>query len=238
MRKKNKLSLDDRIFQTVMQGQETAREATNIFYPGGVIAPFSFPSEQPSLSHLLAQAKAPPKPPDLSPEQLAENCRLIRDNVKQGKINNVEVQLHKGRQLSEKREFPLGNTAIKIRSIGSDEPEYFFIKAGDTLDSSIFLGEDNAGILLIRDEDGDDCFLRLSEFHMLSLRENPDPRKEVGLVTSYLWLTADVFTSVICAFSLDPIKNLLLSDWLRSEWQRAEDAASTSSGADGGEIHG
>lgn len=76
------------------------------------------------------------------------------------------------------------------------------------------------------------------EFHLLSLRENPDPRKEIGLMASYLSLTAKVFTSIIFASSLDPIKNLLLSEWLQSEWQRAKDAASKSvNEATGGEVN-
>ena len=234
----NKLSLEDRIFQNMMQECETARESVGIYYPDGCIAPFSFPTEQTFRSHLLKQAKALPKPQDLTQEQMAETCQLVRANVKQGKANNAEVQLNKGRQLSGKCKFPLGDTVLKLRVMDTDEPEYFFMKAGNMLDSSIFLGGDNAGILLIQDENGDDCFLRLSEFHMLSLREAPDPRKDVGLITSYLWLTAEVSTSVILAASLDPIKSLLLSDWLQSEWQRAKDAASTSPGADGGETHG
>jgi len=90
------------------------------------------------------------------------------------------------------------------------------------------------GIMLIRDENGDDYFLRLSEFHMLSLRTDPDPHKEVGLMTSFVWLSAKVYTSVVVAPSLDPIKNLLLSEALLAEWQRAKDAASKPSGEEGG----
>lgn len=230
MGKKSESKLENSVFQMMLQEEEKAKATTNNFYPGGVIAPFSLSSEQAPLAPLLAQAKTPPDPQAPTQKQLAEQCWSIRSNVKAGKPNNIEVQLNKGRQLSDKNAFPLGNTVVKILPMDANEPNYLFSKAGDTLDASVFLGEDDAmGIMVIRDENGDDYFFRLSEFHMLSLRENPDPRKEIGLMTSYLWLTAKVSSSVIFASSLDPIKNLLLSDWLQAEWQRAKDIASKSS---------
>ena len=93
-----------------------------------------------------------------------------------------------------------GNTVVKILPMDTSAQDYtfIFIKSGDTLDASVFLGGDNAsGIMVIKDENGEECFLRISEFHLLSLRENPNPRKEVGLMTSFLWLTAKVYTSII-----------------------------------------
>lgn len=237
MSKKNKPQLEDRIIQMMVQDDEKAKAAANTFYPDGVIAPFSLSSEQNPFASLLTQVKTPSAPQTPTQEQLAELCQLIRANVKQGKLGNVEIQLNKGRQMSDKQLLPLGNTAIKLR-IGTDEPKYFFIKAGDTLNASIFLSSDVAAtIMVIEDENGDDFFLFLSEFHMLSLRENPDPRKEVGLMTSFESLTSKVYSSVIFASTLNPIKNLLLSEWLQTAWQRAKDAASKSSEAERGETH-
>lgn len=138
---------------------------------------------------LIAQAKQPPAPQTPSQEQLLEKCQQIRDNVRQGKTDNIEIQFRKGRQLSDKQVFPLGNTVVKMLPMDTNTQDYtfIFIKSGDTLDASVFLGGDNAsGIMVIKDENGEEYFLRISEFHLMSLRENPDLRKEVGLMTSFL----------------------------------------------------
>ena len=240
MGKKTESKQEKRIVQMMGQEEEKAKAAANRFYPNEVIASFSYSSEQNPFAPLLSQVKTLPTPQAPTQEQSAENCLSIRGNVKAGKPDSIEIQLNKGRQLSDKNAFPLGNTVIKVLPMDANEPNYLFIKAGDTLDASVFLGGDNVtGIMLIKDENGEDYFFRLAEFHMLSLRENPDPRKEVGLMTSYLWLTAKVSSSVIFADSLDPIKNLLLSDWLQAEWQRAKDMALKSTNeVGGGESNG
>ncbi len=217
---------ENRILKLTDQENEKAKVATSTFYPDGTIANFTLSSTERPLAALLAQAKQAPDPQAMTREQLLDACMQIRENIRQGKSGNVEVQLNMGRQISDKQVFPLGNTAIKVSLMDANEPYYLFIKAGDTLDAHVFLGDGKTpGVLAIEDENGDENFLQISEFHLLSLRENPDPHKEIGLTTSYLWLTAKVYSSIIFAASLDPIKNLLLSDWLQAEWQRAKDAA-------------
>lgn len=231
---------EDRILKMMDQANEKANAAVSVFYPDGIIANFTPSSAEHPLAALFTQVKQPSTLQSPTQEQLSDACQQIRENVRQGKPGNAEVQFNKGRQLSDKQVFPLGNTVAKILPMDFNQPFYSFIKSGDTLNASVFLGGDNAyGILAMKDESDEDYFFRLSEFHLLSLRENPDPRKEIGLVTSYLWLTAKVYSSVIFAFSLDPIKNLLLSDLLQAEWQRAKDAASKPTNeATGGESNG
>lgn len=240
MSKKSETKQIDRMAQMALQNEKEANAATSTFYLNGVIAPFSFSPEQNPFAPLLTQVKTPPVPQTPTQEQLTELCQLIRTDVKQGKPGSIEIQLNKGRQLSDKNIFPLGNTVVKLRTMDADEPIYLFIKADDTLDAAVFLGGDNAtGIIVIKDEKGEEHFLRLSEFHLLSLRENPDPRKEIGLMTSYLYLTAKVYTSIIFATNLFPVKNLLLSECLQKEWQRAKDSAAKSSDEiAGGECNG
>lgn len=238
MDKEFKSNLENCIHQLIAKEEAKVKAVANNFYSDGVIAPFSLSSEQDPLAPLLALAKASSTPQALTQEQLSESCLQIRRNIQQGKSSNIEIQLHKGRQLSDNQPFPLGNTVIKVLPMDANEPNYLFIKGGDTLDASVFLGGDNAvGIVLLKDKNGDDYFFRLAEFHMLSLRENSDPRKEVGLMTSYLWLTAAVYSSVVFASTLNPIKNLLLSEWLQTAWQQAKEAASKASEAEGSESH-
>lgn len=237
---KNKTKLVDRAFQLLDQQNKQAKAAVSNFHDDGIIANFTPSSAEQPLAALLAQAKQPPAPQAPTQEQLLDACLNIRNNIKQGKLSNIEVQFNMSRQVSDKQILPLGNTVVKALPLNSNQPVYLFIKAGDTLDAHVFLGDGNIpGVMAIEDENGEECFLPLAEFHLLSLREDPDPRKEIGLMTSYLWLTSKVYSSIIFAASLDPIKNLLLSDWLQAEWQRAKDATSKPTNeAEGGNSDG
>ena len=242
MNKKSKSKQESNILQVLAQEENKVNEESREFYIDGTIATFIPSSSQAPLASLLTQTKQSSAPQAPTQEQLSEKCQQIRDNVSQGKTGNIEIQFYKGRQLSGKQVFPLGNTVVKIlpKDTNTQDYTFIFIKAGDMLDASVFLGGDNAfGIMVIKDESGDEYFLRISEFHLLSLRENPDPNKEVGLMTSFLWLTAKVYTSIVFASNLFPVKNLLLSEWLQKEWQRAKGSAlKLSSEEVGGESNG
>ena len=225
MGKKSETKLAERLFQMLEQESEKASSEVKEFYPNGILADCSFSSEADPLIPLLAQAKMPPDPQSPTQDQLAEQCLAIRNNIKGGGTGNIEIQFNWRRQLSERTILPLGNTVVKLLLMGSTEPKYFYIKAGSTLDGLIFLGGDNNwAIMAIKDKEGHDYFLQLAELHMLSIQENIDPRKETGLMTSYSWLTGKVFSSIITSYSLDPVKNLLLSSWLESKWQQAKAA--------------
>lgn len=240
MGKESKSKLDDRLIEQMLQEDRKIRSEREIFYPADSLANFTFVAGQTLPPPLISRVKAEPNSQAPEQELLREVCQKTRDNVQLGKPGSVEIQLNKGRQMSDKRVFPLGNTVIKFLPSNASEPIYLFLKAEDTLDASVFLEDNNAsGIMLIKDESGDDFFFILSEFHMLSIAANPDPRKEVGLMTSYTIMAPKVYSSIVYGFSLDPIKNLLFSEWLLMQWQQAQDAASQSSDEEtGGEPNG
>ena len=241
MSKKNETKLADHAIQLLDQQNELAKTATNNFYDDSILVNFTPSSAKQPLATLLTLAKQPPAPQAMTQEQLLDTCMNTRIDVKQGKPGKIEIQFNMGRQISDQQILPLGNTVVKALPMNSNQPAYLFIKAGDTLDAHVFLGDGNIpGVMAIEDENGEGCFLPLAEFHLLSLREDPDPRKEIGLITSYLWLTAKVYSSIIFAASLNPIKNLLLSEWLQAEWQCAKDAAASNSAnkTAGGESNG
>lgn len=213
----------------------------------------SFPSNPNPLDPFLALAKTPPPEqattplyPDLKapspyslglkPYQLQDllrkQCFQIQEDIASGRLFHIEVQLHKGRQKTRSEETLLGDTLIKIRPMGANEPKFIFIKAGDTLNTSIFLGKGyhfNPGIMLIRDDDGNDYYLRLSDFSLLSYRDAPTPSDELGILTTYIWSSRIAHTSFLRGSSLDPLKLLFLSEWFNAKWQRAKDAATESS---------
>ena len=151
--------------------------------------------------------------------------------------------LNKGRQvyghIDSHATFLLGNMVVKIVPMDVGKPEYLFIRDGDTLDTTIFLGgEYGSGIMLITDERGDDYFLRLSEFHLISIEAESNSPEKVALMTSYIWLAPKVYMNVFRASDYYSIINLLLSDWIQEEWKRAKDAANESSNKEiGGEIN-
>ena len=107
----------------------------------------------------------------LTQEQMEQECFTIHKKVKQGLPNNVEILFTKGVQFFEKGRYPLGDTVIKFQVTDSDSPCYFYLKAGETLDAGVFIGGDSsAGFLLLKDAAGRDFFIKLTEFHLLSVR--------------------------------------------------------------------
>lgn len=221
-------NLEDFLFKEMEKEKQEVQAVCSVFYPDGVLADFLFSSDKDIAKSLIAQSQAitTATSPDLTQEQLEEQCHLIQGNVKQGKADNIEVRLDQMAQLFEKKKHSLWKTALRINVWDDDVgSRCIFIKDDSTLDFRVFIGGENAvAIAATRNEEGEVRYTRLSEFHLLSFRENSDSQKEVGLVTSYIWLSAKIFTSVIFAYNLDPIKNLILSDWLQSEWQRAKEA--------------
>lgn len=219
---------------------ETIREE---FYPNGTLAEISFSSDPNVLANMVAKAQAPDilEQQPMTQEQMEEHCIRIRENVKMGKVENFEIRFDQMAQMFSGKKYELGNTICKIRTCtGDTSPTFLFFKEGSSLSVRVFIeGENATAIMAIRGEKEGDYFIKLSEFHMVSFQKNPDPRKEVGLVTSYVWLTARVYSSVVFALTLDPIKNLLLSEWLQAEWKRAKEVDKPlPSETAGGDVNG
>lgn len=223
---KHDTKLAEQVWKMVDKQEKKVESVRNEFYPNGILAECSFSSEANPLALLLAQAMTPPNNPQASKqEQLAEQCFQIKDYVKQGMSGNMVIHFDKGTHMSKGDNSPLGNTIIKVVPMEFDEATYLYIKDGSTVPAKVFIGGDNTwAILALKDDKNTPLFLRLNEFHLLSVQEKTDPHKEVGLMTSYSWLTGKVFSSYISALSLDPIRSLLVSGWLEEEWQRAKDA--------------
>lgn len=224
-----------------LQKEIVVRSEVLKFYPKDPLGKFPLASATNSPTPLLAHAKKPPDNPMApSEEQLYEQCSKIRANVKAGKAGNIEIHFHRSRQIFDKNDLPLGSTAVKVQPWNASEPEFFFIKDGDTLDAMVFLGGDNNwAIMLVRDENGKGFFLKLAEFHMLSIQEKTDPSMETGLMTSYSWTTGKPFTSIIAASNLDSVRNLFVSSYLEREWQQTKDATEKSlSELKGGDENG
>lgn len=212
---------NDALLAAVDHEQELIRQELNSFYPDGLLADFSFSSESSPFAELLASDRE-----TFSQERMIEECDRIRDNVRAKKPDNIEVRFTEGAQYFNGKKHPLGTTIVKFRAMGSSQPAYLYVRDGDTVDAMVFIGGENIlAFLAAKDKDGKEQVIRLSEFHLLSYHENTDTNKEVGLMTSFVWPGIKIYSSILYAMNLFPVKNLLLSEWLRDEWQRAKDAA-------------
>lgn len=256
--KEEKLSLN----MANLQWYNTMSAMSNFNSSDGTPVNFSLPSEQTQFDSLLAMAITPPSEQELTPfspyinntespytlgltssqlqDWLREKCCQVLEGIKLGREYNIIVQLSKGIYLSKGYKGSLGDTVIKIVPIGADKPTYYYIKAGDTLDAAIFLYDDLVtGIMLIRDDKGKEYYLRLAEFHLLTLRNSPTLKGELALMTSFIRAGARNCSGIVSGPTLDPIKLLFLSDWFKASWQQAKDAATESSNnAIGGESNG
>lgn len=155
--------------------------------------------------------------PIFNQEQLEAKCKQIRTEVKQGKESSVEVNFVNGYQNFKGCKYELSDTVIKVFVMNEKAPIYLHLHKSDSVNCLVFLGgEEGQGILAIKRDDEKVTFVRVSEFHMLSISENSEPNREIGLMTSYLWITAKVSSSVVMGENLIPIKNLLCVDGLKN----------------------
>ena len=210
------------------------QQEVNNFYSNGILADFSFSSESSPLAGLRASEQE-----IFSQERMATECACIRANVQAKKPDNIEVRFNEGSHYFNGLKHPLGTIIAKFRPMGSGKPIYLYVKDEDTVDAMVFIGGENIlAFLAMKDENGKEKFIRLSEFHLLSYYESTDLKKEVGLLTSFVWPGVKIYSSVLFAWNLFPVKNLLLSEWLQDEWQRMKDAADQPSNQiEGGAEH-
>lgn len=199
------------------------QQEIELFYPGGVLADITFSSENNPFEKVLASERK-----EFSQEQMEEECERIRGYAQAKRPNNIEVRFNEGAHYFNGVKHPLGTTIAKFRAMDG-KTTYLYVKDGDTVDAIAFIGGDDIlAFLATKDKDGKEQIIRLSELHLLSYHEADDPKKEVGLLTSFVWPGIKIYSSVLYTWNLLPVKNLLLSEWLRDEWQRMKDVSNQS----------
>jgi len=188
------------------------------FYENGYLANILTSSEVDPFNNVPLTVRKESTFVYMSEKEMLDKCLTIRENVKQHEPDNMEINFISGVQRYRCSTHSLDNTLIKVIAMGGKEPVYLQIKKGDVVNSLVFIGGDNCEAFLVtKNENGDDCVIRLFEFHLLSISENSTEREEVGLLTSYSWMTGQVFSEVILGYNLRPVKNLLLSEGLRNK---------------------
>lgn len=234
--KTEKLSKSDKAMIAAWDRErEQIRQEVSGFYPNGDLADFSFASGTNPFQELLASEQE-----TLSQERMMEECERIRAYVQAKKPDNIEIRFNEGSHYFNGAKHPLATTVVKLRAMDSGKPIYLYMRDGDTIDAMVFIGGDDIrAFLATKDTDGKEQFVRLSEVHLLSYHENEDRMKETGLLTSFVWPGVKIYSSVLFCYSLSPLKNLLLSEWLQDQWKRIKDAAEQSATEmEGGADHG
>lgn len=223
--------LEEKMLALMEQDWNKAEQIRKEFYPDGQLPrEITYSSTAEPVQMLLNKARqqSPASKPVLLPSQstLQEQCFTIQDNVRQGNPGCAELMLDQGSLFINRKSYSLGKTLIKMRSIDGDvSPSYIYLKKDSTLDIRILLSEDlDYAIMAVIDEDKNDFYIRLAECHVLSMQEDSDPNKEIGLIVSYIAPFRKVCFSIIMAQDLSPIKELLLSDMLLSGWEKAKES--------------
>lgn len=207
----------DRFTKSLDKQANEVKNGLSNFYEDGVLVGLSSSPDKDPFVQIFSTLRKNSIPQPLKEEEMLEKCTQIRNNVKQGKPDSIEINFSHMVHRFFGNIHELNSTVIKAIAMDAAAPIYLYIKKGDSLNSLVFLGGDEAlGFLVTKDDDGADRIIRLSEFHLLSISENSTPEKEIGLMTSYSWITAKVHSSIIIGMNLDPIKNLLLSEGLRT----------------------
>lgn len=147
----------------------------------------------------------------------ASTCKEILERVMRREDGNFEIDLCKMIHLSKHGKVQLGTTVVKMIALGTDEPIYHYLKPGEGLEAVVFIGGlDDDGYCVTIGEGGKRIFTSLSEFHLLSIVKDVDYKKEIGLVTDYIWSTSKVYSGIVKGYpSLDMIKHLLLAQEIR-----------------------
>lgn len=209
--KQNDKKLNKIIGKAIDRNYEEAKDEASNFYDdtNGLVNIF----EQGPVTKIVANILKTPDSQTLMADQMQERCLKIREKVQSGKPNNIEIDFVHGVQKFEGRKVTLGDTVLKAVEYSSHTPIYLYRKKDDATDALVFIGGDYAEAFLItKDNDGNTTFIKLAELHMLSISEDSTPEEEIGLMTSYIWLTAKIYSSPILAVNLDPVKNLLMAE--------------------------
>lgn len=197
--------------------QKMVDQEISEFYPDGIRADIASSSDEDPFTQILSTDKKEQSAQAFTEEEMQEKCFQIRNNVKDCKPDNIEINFIEGVLRFKGNKYELGSTVVKAVAMDASKPVYLHIKKEDAVSSLVFIGGNDAQAFLVTKDDNKTLFTRLTEFHLLSISESSTPEREIGLMVSYSWIPAQVHFSIIMGYSLNPIKNLLLSDNFASE---------------------
>lgn len=222
--------LDKKLIKWQNQNYEEVKNGVSQFRNDEDFEKISLQSSQNMLLEFLSEIRKEPTFQSFTDEDMQEKCFKIRANVKEGMPNNAEINLMVGIHRYQGCKYDLCNVIIKAVAFDSTKSMYLYLKKGDALQSLIFIGGEDAQAFLVTKDDNNISYIRLSEFYLLSVVDNPNSEREVGLITSYSWLAAKIYSSIILGPNLEPVKLLLLSEALRLQATEKEKSMNVKEG--------
>lgn len=206
-----------KVSKMIDKEERMVKKEVSEFYTDDIRADMKLASDEDPFAGILSSVKKEQSTQGFTEEEMQEKCFQIRNNVKDCKPDNIEINFVEGVLRFKGNKYELGSTVVKAVAMEDSKTVYLHIKKGDAVSSLVFLGGDDAQAFLVTKDDNKTLFTRLTEFHLLSISESSTPEREIGLMVSYSWITAKVYSGIIMGNSLDPIKNLLLSESFISE---------------------
>lgn len=201
--------------------QEVKNEVSE-FYPNGELVEIPSEGKNDWLEEILSVKRKDQSDSSFTEEEIQQRCCQILENVKNHKEENILIDFKQKIHWLEGCRFKLEDVLVKARTFDDDEPLYLHLKEEDELNSLILIGGSDAQAFLVaQDESNNENYIRLYELHLLSFSKGSRLKEESGLLTSYVWRIAKVFSSVIIGATLDPIKNLFLAEYYESESEEA-----------------
>lgn len=218
MRTKEKIAQQEKFLRSMEENERKLNDSAQVIIDSKTAERLICSSKEGSSDQLIAFVKGKASLLDVDyRNDFVSECKQIHCNVRVGDVSSIEIHMDKLTHHYMGSHLPLGQTCIRLCVAEEEtEPLFIFLLEEKPLPVRVFLGGKNScAFLAVSDEDGAEYVVPLMQFHMLSVSENSQPGREVGLVTSFIKGTlGGVYSTPILANDLTAIKSLILADWL------------------------
>lgn len=218
MRTKEKIAQQEKFLRSMEENERKLNDSAQVIIDSKMAAHIICSSKEGSSDQLVTYVKSKAALLDEDYQRdIVDECKQIHSNTRVGDVGSVEVHLDSLTHHYGGAHLPLGKTCIRLCVAEEEaEPIFIFLLEEKPLPVRIFLGGKNScAFLAISDEDSAEYVVPLVQFHMLSVSENSQPGREVGLITSFIKGAPDgVYSTPILANDLTAIKSIILADLL------------------------
>jgi len=143
------------------------------------------PSEDKQPKYWLKHRLFDPEQQPLTPGQMRDAVNVICENVMQSKRGYTYIQFSPKSQAYGDKVYPLYNTAIAIKAVGSDEWAFPYIREDEEINATVTIDSDRELAFLEVSGMGKEAYIvELSDFSMLSVIGKSED-SEYGLFTRY-----------------------------------------------------
>jgi len=223
---KNWKKVGKRITKEIQRQEEKFKMTCKQFYPEGTVTDFRFPAvgDYDTFGDIYERSLRYSFSDKENREDVEKRIIQIHQNVREGKAGNFEVHFDKGMIQFGNSKYGLANAIAMIR-LGPD-CEHVFFKEGDRYGARVFIeaASKNAFFVLGYDEkdknnNKDTAIILLDEFYLLGSCCN----EKSGIMVGYDWAFNNIYCDLVEEVIFNPIKELLVADWLQEEWEKTKE---------------